>query len=183
MKLIEKIILVIYSIVILILSAVFCLLIFRWIDANYVNDFVLKVLNNSILSSIFLAICVTFILMSIKCIFFLSKKSDYYKDNILLKNEEGKLVITKATIENLANNTIKGFESAQEVTTKVKFDKENNIVIYVSLLVKEQANMKELSNNMQKKIKEVIKKASDLDVKEVNIKIKNIETVKNIIQE
>lgn len=183
MKLVEKIILVIYSIIILILSSIFCLLIFRWMDIAYINNFILSVLNNPIFSNIMLGVCVIFILMSIKCIFFLSKKSDYYKDNILLKNEEGKLIITKATIENLVNNAIKGFESAQEATTKVKFDKENNVIINVSLLVKEQANMKELSNNMQTKIKEVIKKASDLDVKEINIKIKNIENVKNIIQE
>lgn len=121
--------------------------------------------------------------MSIRCIFFISKKSDYYKNDILLKNEEGKLIITKVTIENLVNNVIKGFESAQEVTTKVKFDKENNVIINISLLAKEQANMKELSNNIQVKVKEAIKKASDLDVKEINVKVKNIETAKNIIQE
>ena len=43
--------------------------------------------------------------------------------------------------------------------------------------------MKELSNNIQVKVKEAIKKASDLDVKEINVKVKNIETAKNIIQE
>mgnify|MGYP000030007667 FL=1 len=183
MKLIEKIILVIYSIIMLILSLIFCLLIFRWADINLVQNSIMNVLNNTIYSSIALAICVIFILMSIRCIFFISKKSDYYKNDILLKNEEGKLIITKVTIENLVNNVIKGFESAQEVTTKVKFDKENNVIINISLLAKEQANMKELSNNIQVKVKEAIKKASDLDVKEINVKVKNIETAKNIIQE
>lgn len=183
MKLIEKIILVIYSIIILILSSIFCLLIFRWIDSSHINNFILNILNNSIFSDIILVVCIIFILMSIRCIFFLSKKSDLYKDNILLKNEDGKLIITKVTMENLINNVIKGFDSAQEVNTKVKFDKENNVIINVSLLVSENANMKELSNNMQMRIKEVIKKASDLTAKEINIKIKNVQAEKNIVKE
>ena len=185
MKVVEKIILVIYSIIILVLASITCLLIFRWIDVNSINNFLEYILNNNILSNVILVISVVFILASIKCIFFLSKKSDYYKDNLLLKNEDGKLIITKATIENLVNNVIKGFASTQEVNTKVKFNKENNIVVNVSLLVKEQANMKELSNNIQSKIKDTIKKASDLNVEEINIKIKNIEKVenKNIISE
>ena len=179
MKLIEKIILVIYSIIMLILSFVFCLLIFRLINIDIINNFIFQILNSSIFSTIIVIISVIFILMSIKCIFFLSKKSDYYKDNLLLKNEDGKLIITKVTIENLVNNVIKGFASAQEVNTKVKFNKENNIIVNVNLLIKEEANMKELSNNIQCKIKDTIKKTSDLNVQEINIKIKNIEKVEN----
>lgn len=183
MKLIEKIILVIYSIIILILSSVFCLLIFRWIDVEIINNFIFNVLNNSVYSGIVLLISVIFILMSIKCIFFLSKKNDYYKDNVLLKNEEGKLVITKVTIENLVSNVLKGFHNAQDTMVKVKFDKENSIIVDVTILAKENVNMQELSNNMRNKIKDTIKRSSGLNIKEINIKIKNIETIKNIIQE
>ena len=179
MKIIEKVILVIYSIIMLVLASISCLLIFRWIDTNSIYDFIEYILNNNILSNIILVISIVFILASIKCIFFLSKKSDYYKDNLLLKNEDGKLIITKATIENLVNNVIKGFASTQEVNTKVKFNKENNIIVNVNLLIKEEANMKELSNNIQCKIKDTIKKTSDLNVQEINIKIKNIEKVEN----
>ena len=61
MKLIEKIILVIYSIIMLILSLIFCLLIFRWADINLVQNSIMNVLNNTIYSSIALAICVIFV--------------------------------------------------------------------------------------------------------------------------
>lgn len=185
MKIIEKVILVIYSIIMIVLASVCCLLIFRWINVSSINEFINCVLNNNILSNIILVISIIFILASIKCIFFLSKKSDYYKDNLLLKNEDGKLVITKVTIENLVNNVIKEFVCVQEVSTKVKFNKENNIVINVILLVKEQTNITELSNNIQRKIKDTIRKVSDLNAQEINIKIKNIEKSenKNIISE
>ena len=57
-------------------------------------------------------------------------------------------------------------------------DKDNNLTVYVNLVVRENAVIKELSTNLQNKIKDTIKKASDLEVKEVNIKVKNIEPVK-----
>ena len=121
--------------------------------------------------------------MSIKCIFFLSKKSDHYKDNVLLKNEEGKLVITKATIENIVRNVINGFANMKEANIKVKFDKQNNIVVNLEVFANENANIQELTQNIRDKIKNAIKKSSGLIVKEINVKIKNIQTEKNIIQE
>ena len=87
------------------------------------------------------------------------------------------------SIENLVNNTIKGFSNVQEFTTKVKLNKENEIIVDVSLQVKENAIIRELSDNMQARIKQAVKKTSDLDIKEVNIKIKNVEQINNIIKE
>lgn len=53
----------------------------------------------------------------------------------------------------------------------------------MNLNVKENAIIKELSTNLQTKIKETIKNTSDLEVKEVNIKVKNIEPEKEIVEE
>src|SRR5699024_4776939 len=96
-------------------------------------------------------------------------------------NSDGKLLITRDTLENLVNGVVKGFDSAENVTAKVELDKENNVKVFVNLSVKENAIIKELSTNLQTKIKSTIKKMSDLDVKEVNNKIKDIETNKEKI--
>ena len=182
MKVIEKIALILYSIIVLILSVVFCLLIFNWLEMDSIINILNSVIEYRHIVVTVLIVSIIFILLSLKCIFFGTKKSDMYKDNILLKNEEGKLIITKSSIENLVNNTIKGFDIIQEFTTKVKFDKENNIIINISLLVKENVIIKELTDNMQTKIKQVVKRTSDLDIKEINVKIKNIESINNIIK-
>lgn len=178
MKLIEKIILVIYSIIILILSCVMCLLIFRWINPETVNSFIFQLINSAFFSIVTLIFSIIFVLMSIKCIFFLSKKSDHYKDNILLKNDDGKLVITKQTIENIVGNIINGFPGLNEPNIKAMFDKENNIIINITILVRENVEIQELSSNIREKVKAIIKKSSGLNVKEVNIKVKNMENKK-----
>ena len=176
MKIIEKITLILYANIILILSIILCLLIFGWLDMETVGNIVEKGLTQDPASKIILAISIIFILLSIRCIFFDSsaKEKEENKNGILLENANGKLLITRETIESLVNTIVKGFEGAEDVTTKIEFDKDNNISVFVNLTVKENAVIKELSSNLQTKIKETVKRSSDLEVKEVNIKVRNI---------
>ena len=64
--------------------------------------------------------------------------------------------------------------SAEEIATRVELDKENNVIVFVNLTVSSEAIIKELSANLQEKIKSKIKTATDLDVKEVNITVKKV---------
>ena len=180
MKTLERIALALFSSLILILSVVLCLAIFGWLDTDLLGNVFNIAVTDSITSKILLGLAILFILLAIKCIFFDSSSKDQvdYKNGILLENSNGKLLITKETIENLVNAVVKGFDSAEEVSTKIELDKQNNLTVNVNLVVKENAVIKELTSNLQTKIKETIKKSSDLEVKEVNIKVKNIEPVK-----
>ena len=185
MKKIEKLTLVLFSTLMLIISVILCLAIFGWLDINYIEGAIEAAIQNQVTSNIILVFSIIFILLAIRCIFFdsSSKEKEDYKNGILLENANGKLLITKETIENLVNGVVKGFDSAEDVTTKIELDSENNVKVFVNLTVKENAVIKELSTNLQNKIKETIKKSSDLEVKEVNIKVKNIEQTKeNIIE-
>lgn len=186
MKTIEKIALAVFSTLILIISVIFCLLIFGWIDVEFMQQFIVSIINDSTSSNTVLGLSIIFILLAIRCIFFngsSKQQKNENKNGILLENNDGKLFITKETIENLVNRIVKGFNSAEEVTTKIDLDKENNVIVYVNLDVGENAVIKELSTNLQTKIKETIKNATDLEVKEVNIKVKNIGPEKEEISE
>ena len=94
------------------------------------------------------------------------------------QNDNGRLMISKDTIENLVKTVAQDFDSAEDITTRVELDKENNLKIYVNLVVNQNVVIKELTTNLQTRIKETIKRTSDLDVKEVNVKIKNIAPIK-----
>ena len=185
MKILDKIGLALFSSLMLIISIIVCLMIFGWLSVDLVHQLVVMAINDNVSSNIILGLSIVFILLAIKCIFFdsSSKQEMDYKNGILLENSDGKLLITKDTIENLVNSVVKGFESAENVITRVELDKENNVTVFVNLSVKENAIIKELSTNLQTKIKTTIKKTSDLEVKEVNIKVKDIEPVKPMTQE
>ena len=185
MKILYRIGLALFSSLMLIISIIVCLMIFGWLSVDLVHELVVMAINDNLSSNIMLGLSIVFILLAIKCIFFdsSSKQEMDYKNGILLENSDGKLLITKDTIENLVNSVVKGFDSAENVTTRVELDNENNVTVFVNLSVKENAVIKELSTNLQTKIKTTIKKTSDLEVKEVNIKVKDIEPVKPMTQE
>ena len=179
MKIIEKITLIIYSNLMLILSIIACLLVFGWLDADVVSKVVESCLTTDPASKIVLGVSIVFVLLSIRCIFFDPTSKEEIKDRqgVLLENENGRLMISKETIENLVDSVAKDFENAENITTRVELDKDNNVMIFANLVVTSDAVIKELSANLQNKIKERVKKATDLDVKEVNISVKKVASV------
>jgi len=187
MKVLDKIALVLFSSIILILSALLCFMIFGWIRLEVVNVYIKELLNNQTACNITLGVLVVLILLSIKGIFFSTdskKDKDKSMDNgILIENENGKLLISRDTIQNLVSGVVKGFENTQDVTSKVILTSDNNINIDVTLFVTEEAIIKDLSNKLQLKIKEVIKNSIDIDIKEVNIKVRNIAPKEQTVEE
>ncbi|MFR2534324.1 MAG: alkaline shock response membrane anchor protein AmaP [Clostridia bacterium] len=176
MKFLDKVGLIVFANLVLILSVIICVVIFGWLDMGTVDYVLRAAFTDTTSSNIILAVCALLILLAIKCIFFTSedKEVNGVKDGILLQNADGQLVISKNTLEELVSNVVKGFDSAQNVSTRIELDKEKNLVVNVILNVKETAIIKELSTNLQTKIKTAIKKASDLEVKEVNISVKEL---------
>ena len=176
MKILEKITLIIYSYVILIISILACLLVFGWVDIDLVGEIIKGAIVSSTWGKVILGVSVVFILLSIKCIFFDSTSREQIKKSqgVFVETESGKLMISKETIENLVNSVAKGFKSTEDVTTRVELDKDNNVKVYANLIVSADAVIKDLSANLQTSIKEKVKKATDLEVNEVNITVKKV---------
>lgn len=177
MKILERIALILFSIIMLFVSIISCLLIFNIMKLKTIFNFLEDVIENQTVTRVILGFAIVSILLAIKSLFFPSKikKKQEIKTGVLLENKDGRLLISRDTIENLVNSVVKSFTDAVDVQTKVHLDADNNITVFVSLLVKEEAIIKELSANIQNKIKETVKRSTDLDVNQININIKNIE--------
>lgn len=177
MKFLERFALIIYSYIIIIVSVVLSLLVFNWIDFEVVTDMIYALVTGSISSKITLGVSVAFILLSIKCIFFDEKSKYMAKETqgILLKNENGQLMISKETIDNIVKNAVTGFENVKECHTKIDVSSENQLKITLLLTANGNVVIKELASNLQTRIKEEVKKVSDLDVEEVNVKVTGIQ--------
>lgn len=177
MKILERIALILFSIIMLFVSIISCLLIFNIMELKTIFNFLEDVIENQTVTRVILGFAIVSILLAIKSLFFPSKikKKQEIKTGVLLENKDGRLLISRDTIENLVNSVVKSFTDAVDVQTKVNLDADNNITVFVSLLVKEEAIIKELSANIQNKIKETVKRSTDLDVNQININIKNIE--------
>ena len=185
MKILEKIVLVTYSYIVLVMAIILTLMMFGWVEAEFVGEIIVSLINGEKSSTVILVANIIFMLLSIKCIFFgtTSKNSQTESQGILLQNENGKLMISKETIESLVNTIINQFESVTGSTSNIMLTKENNLIITLSLNVGENVIVKELSTNLQEKIKTTIKETLDIEVKEINIKVKNYAVKKeNVVQ-
>jgi len=181
MKFIEKMSLTIFSMIILILSLILSIILFNWLDIANVYYILQYLISTPTATNIALATSIILMLLAIKCIFFPSynKEKEIKTEGILLENEAGRLLISIETIENLVKGVIVGFENVKSTNCKVKLDKQiNNVIIDLNLIVTSDTIIKDLSTNIQTRIKEVIKTTTEIEVKQVNIKIKNIETQK-----
>ena len=180
MKFLERFTLITYSLIMLILSVILSLLIFNWMDFDVVTDMVNALITGSLSSKITLGVCVVFILLSIKCMFFDEKSKELLKETqgILLKNENGQLMISRETIDNMVKNVVIGFENVKQCNTRIDVNEENQLNITLFLVVNENVVIKELASNLQTKIKEDVKKISDLDVQEVNVKVMGLQESK-----
>lgn len=180
MKLVVKIALALFSIITLVISVIGCFLVFGWLQVASLAALIIVILGNATLKTILLAVSIISILLALRCIFFEVEKKEKIRvrDGILLENSDGKLLITKDTIENLINNTAKEFENIERVTSRIELEgTENNLIVNMILTVKQGTVIKDLSNNLQQRIKEVIKRATDLEVKGVNISIRNVANI------
>ena len=175
MKVLDKIGLVLFSTIILCIALTLVVAIAGWLDLNLIIDGVELIITEQVASKVTFVISVVLVLLAVKCIFFNSytQSTSSGKDGILLENENGKLLVSRDTIESLTNSVVRNYQAAQNVMTKVELDLENNVNIYITLFVYPDAVIKDLTVSIQKDIKQTVKKSLDLDVKNVNVRIRN----------
>lgn len=184
MKFLDRLALAVFSIIVFVMAVLLCLLMLGWFDVELVTSALNYLKDNSLATNITIVTSIVLLLLALKAMFFesYSKEEDKSKEGILLENDNGKLVVSRDTLENLTTNVSKTINGVENVVSRVILDKDNNLIVFINLLVKQNAIIKDLSSGLQEKIKQTIKESLGLDVKEVNIKIKNITNEKNEVQ-
>ena len=184
MRFLEKLGLALFSIIVLVISVVLCLIAFGWMESTIFSILIGKVLISQTYTYIMVGVCVVLILLAIRCIFFSDPKEiEESDDGILLQNEDGKLLITVETLKNMVDGVINEIPNITDSSTGVLITKENDIIISVSIDVTKETVIKDVSSKLQVKVKNAIKDATDLDIKAVNVRVRNAETVSSNSQE
>ena len=174
MKILEKFVLILYSFLMLIVSAIVCLILFKVISIDQIKECIEYVQKDTALVITIITIAIVCILLSIRCLFF-RKKKQIKKSNtteILLENESGRLLISKNAIENAAKNIVKeSLHLNTDIKVTADIDPANNISIYIAVMLDRALNVRDLTLDLQLRIKNEIKNSFGLEVKQVNIKV------------
>ena len=175
MKLIDKVIYFIFSTIVLAIVVIIFMGLLNIGGVNHIFSFIGGMPNMNFTQEQITYIIIAgilLIIMAIKGILFQSKLEEN-KDAIILENSSGKLIISRRTLENLVkdiSNSVKGVENS---SARVNVEKDTDLIISIDIVVKE-GSIKDITKKLQEDVKIAIKKASDLNVSEVNVNIKNI---------
>lgn len=175
MKLIDKVIYFIFSTIVLSIVVIVFMGLLNIGGVNHIFSFIGGMPNMNFTQEQMIYIIIVgilLIIMAIKGILFQSKLEEN-KDAIILENSSGKLIISRRTLENLVkdiSNSVKGVENS---SARVNVEKDTDLIISIDIVVKE-GSIKDITKKLQEDVKIAIKKASDLNVSEVNVNIKNI---------
>ena len=182
MKLVDKVIYFIFSVIILaIVVVMFTVILNIGGVVNPVFNFISNIPNMSFTQEQMTYIVIIEILlfiMAIKGILFQSKLEEN-KDAIILENNSGKLIISRKTLENLVKDISNGVQGVENSFARVNVSKDTELIISIDIVVKE-GSIKDITKKLQEDVKIAIKKASDLNVAEVNVNIKNINESNNL---
>ena len=174
MKLIDRIIYFIFSSIIFIIIA---LAIMGLYDIEFAKNIIINLVGylrdfSAMNMGTILIISVIIEIMAIKGMFFQSGKEEK-RDAIILENSSGKLIISRKTLENLVKDIANSVNGVENAIAKVMVEKDTDLAILIDIVVKE-GSIKDITKKLQEEVKMSIKKASDLNVAEVNVNIKNI---------
>ena len=175
MKLIDKVIYFIFSTIVLAIVVIVFMGLLNIGGVNHIFSFIGGMPNMNFTQeqiTYIIIVGILLIIMAIKGILFQSKLEGN-KDAIILENSSGKLIISRRTLENLVkdiSNSVKGVENS---SARVNVEKDTDLIISIDIVVKE-GSIKDITKKLQEDVKIAIKKASDLNVSEVNVNIKNI---------
>lgn len=174
----QKVISVTFSVIVLILSVILMLTIGGVIPTDFGANTMEAIVEGNFFSKILFVIALAFMLLALREIIFGEKISSEGKEGLILENESGKLIISKESLENLVAGVGKEVVGAESISSRTYIDSEKNVTVDVNIVVSRDIVIKEISTELQKRVKAALKQTADLDVKYVNIKIKNISNKK-----
>jgi uncharacterized alkaline shock family protein YloU len=170
----NNLIFVLFSVVVVFISGIFLALSLRlfslesfffktnyWIYSNFFNQIILG-LAGALL--IFLAI------------YLIWQKTKIDKGNlsVVQKTSFGEIKISIGSIKRLSLKVIKGMGEIMETRPEVNILKSGGINIDLHLSVKQDVNIPELSEKVQRKLKEYLLETSGIETKEIKIHIDKI---------
>lgn len=176
MKFFDKLGLAIFSAIVLIISITLCLIGFGWIEPSVYSILISKAYASQTGTYVLIGSCTVLALLAIKCLFFTdmtSQDDEEEGSGILLQNEDGRLLITADTLRNMVEGVITDFDEITDSITRINITKENDVIIEISIDVLRGTVIKDVTSRLQTKVKKEIKSATDLEIKYVNVKVRN----------
>ena len=174
MKIVDRLILALYSICIAALSLIIMVIPFNY--AGIINiEYGVNLINGmngnyiySLLGLVFFIVSLRFLLSGI-----IGNRDSKQESFLVMKNDYGEIVIYAHTIVGLVENIVDGFSGIKKIDTRVDL---SNGVIYLLMKgeIMPEINIPEISKELQIKVKEKLESTTGAQVGEIKVEINNV---------
>ena len=173
MKFLDRLISFLFDIVVIVLALTVILVMTNIIGYPVVNGILKDYVFNFDYQLIVISIAAVVILLGLKITVFSSTLGSEAKENIFVDTPHGKIQINQETIEGIAKNIIKNYDQVKDVQARMTKAK-GGINMYMVLQVYENTSIKDIVTRVQNDVKTQIVNTTSVDVKKVDVKIKNV---------
>ncbi len=171
MRNLEKLILILFSIIILIISVFLILTSTEMIKPIQILNSVQNwLIANKVVGIVIGSI---FALLGLIGVFSCSSSSEDVKTGIAIKNENGTVYITKDTFENIILGITRNYPELKNVRVEINVD-ETGVMANIFAYILPDTVLPELTAKLQNHIKTGLKKQTTVEIKEANIKVKGV---------
>ncbi|MBU5437551.1 alkaline shock response membrane anchor protein AmaP [Tissierella sp. MSJ-40] len=174
MKIIDRLILAVYSLCLAVVSLVIIVIPFDIKGIFSISDAlnVVRGMKNNYLYSI---IGLAFFIVSIRFLFsgIKGKKENPTGSFLVMRNDHGEVIITSDTIVGLAKSIADRFTGIRNIKTKVDLV-EGQIYISMKGEVSSEVNIPEISKELQEKVKDHVEACTGAGVNEVKVEVHNV---------
>ncbi len=174
MKLLDRILLTMYTFVILLLSVVLLGISLRLLSLEAVIDTISALRYGWPFALIAFSVALIFFVLSLRLLManFLRDKPT---STLLKATELGTIRVSVNTLDTLAQKAVRVFNEVKDVKSLI-VPEPDGVRIQLKVTIMPDVNMPELTQSLQQKVKEYVENVSGITVKEVRIYVDNLST-------
>ncbi|MBR4111225.1 MAG: alkaline shock response membrane anchor protein AmaP [Clostridia bacterium] len=173
MKILDAFISFIFSIVVLVLSIAVILVLTGFASESFILDTLNDYVFNDTYHNVALITSVVLVLAALKTTIFNSRFKSKDTSPILVATENGNVQIAQETITNTVKSVALKIPNIKDVNAKM-LKKKKGIKIFANISVLANSNIKQVTEELQSKVIEVIRETTGVKVLDVDVKVKNI---------
>lgn len=176
MRILDKFISFVFSIVIIVLAMTVILVSFNVINYAVVDGLLTNYVFNDLYKPTVVLVSALFVLAGLKVTVFSSSLSSGGKKNIYVNTPNGKIQIAQETIEGIAKNVINNYSEVKDVKAAMTKAKKG-INLYMGLLVYPNTNITNIVTRIQDEVKKQIEDTTGVKVYNVDVRVRNVVTI------
>ncbi len=169
MRLLDRIVLIIYSLVLSLISIVIIMMGFHILPEYYIKNFAYLFRTYRYIIGI---IGIVFLILSIR-VMLSGMRGESSGRSISRQTQLGEVRISVITLQNIAERAVKGIEGVKEVKSRALLNNDG-AVMKINLVVATNIKLPELVVEVQKLVKNEVESVTGINVAEVKVYIDNV---------